>query len=305
MRIFYGLNPTIKYRKPVVALGVFDGLHLGHRHILLHVVNKARAIKGTAIVVTFWPHPQRQESLYSLEHRLRLIAECGIDVCVVIKFSPVFARIPAEKFIEQILVKKIHADYICVGRNFRFGQGAKGDFKLLKKFSRRFDFKLKGFRMLKINRKNISSTYIRRLITSGKLSQAQSLLGRPVSVFGTVIKGRSLARRLGFPTANINPHHEVLPPSGAYAVKVILGRVKLNGVCNIGFRPTIPRFGLAQSSKHVEAHIFNFHKNIYKKDLEIQFIKKIRQEKKFSSLHDLGAQINKDIEFARNMFSRH
>ncbi len=294
----------------MVALGVFDGVHLGHRHILKAAVEKARRIKGTSMVVTFWPDPHREESIYSLEHRLRLIGAVGIDVCVVIKFNQKFSRIPAEKFIKNILAERIDAKHIYVGRNFRFGREGKGDFKSLIKLSSLYYFKVKAFDIIKINHQPISSTYIRRLITSGKLKEAGRLLSRPVSVLGTVIKGASLATRLGFPTANIDPHHEVLPPSGVYAVLAIFHNKKFKGVCYIGTKPTFSRqdgipllTGKHQRQKHVEVYIFNFKKNIYGKYLEIQFIKKIRNERKFNSPQYLVQQVKKDIAQTRKIFS--
>jgi riboflavin kinase/FMN adenylyltransferase len=265
------------------------------------VVEKARSIKGTSMVVTFWPDPHREESIYSLEHRLRLIKNLGIEVCIVIKFSNRFSRISAEEFIKDILVKKIDAEYIYVGRNFRFGRGGKGDFKSLIKVSFFYHFKVKVFGIIKINHQPISSTYIRRLITKGKLDAASKLLSRSVSILGTVIKGTSLATRLGFPTANINPYHEVLPPSGIYAVSIIYNNKKFKGACYIGRRPTFK----PQRQKRVEVHIFEFKKNIYGKYLEIQFVKKIRNDKKFSSPESLARQIKKDIVSAKKIFSLH
>mgnify|MGYP001574225166 CR=1 FL=1 len=301
MKVIYGLSKIKKYKKPVIALGVFDGVHRGHRRILKAVVDKAKQIKGTSMVVTFWPDPHREKSLYSLEHRLKLMESIGIEVCIVIKFNKEFSIISAEDFIRDILVNKIGAQYIYVGRNFRFGKQARGDFKTLDKVSHIYNFKLKLFDIIKINNQPISSTYIRRLITKGKLNTARKLLSRPVSVLGTVIKGTSLAGRLGFPTANIDPHHEVLPPSGIYAVSVIFNHKNFQGVCYIGSKPTLKR----QIEKHIEVYIFNFRKNIYGKYLEIQFIKKIREERKFSSLESLAQQVKKDIVHTRKIFSLH
>lgn len=291
MEVIYGIKHIKKYRKPVVAIGVFDGLHLGHRKILKETVAFSRRIKGTSIVFTFWPHPQRQESLYSLEHRLRLIAELGLDVCIVVKFNKAFANISAEDFINDVLIKRLGAYCIHTGRNFRFGRAASGDFKLLKKFSNIYNFKFKAFNAVKKEAHPVSSTYIRRLITAGKLEKARQLLAKPVTVLGTVIRGISLAGRLGFPTANIDPHHEVLPPGGIYAVKVIFKKNKLNGVCFIG--------------KNIEVHIFNFNKNIYGKYLEIQFIKKIRKVRKFANRQALISQIKKDIKLAKKLLYLH
>lgn len=305
MKVIFGINRMRKFRKPVVAIGVFDGLHQGHRQILKSAVAKARSIKGTSLVLTFWPHPQKERSIICLEHRLRLIGEIGIDVCMVINFNQRFAKLSAINFVKNILFKRIGAHYIYVGRNFSFGRNAEGNFETLKDLSKIFGFKLKVFDVIKIENKPISSSYIRTLIKKGKLKSAQKLLSRPVSILGTVIRGTSLAGKLGFPTANIDPHHEVIPPSGVYAVKVLLNNAelpaKLNGICNIGTKPTFKQ----SDERHIEAYIFNFNRNIYGKYLELQFIKKIRDEKKFASPKKLAEQIKKDIGIARRIFSRH
>jgi len=300
MKVIYGVNKIRKFRKPVVALGVFDGVHRGHINILKGAVKKAGSIKGTSMVLTFWPHPQKEESLYSLEHRLRLISELGIDVCIVINFNQKFAKISAIDFIKNILFKKIHAHYIYVGKNFRFGKNAEGDFKTLVGLSKIYNFKIKVFGVIKIRNRPISSTYIRTLIKKGRLVLARKLLTRPVSILGTVIRGVSLARKLGFPTANINPHHEVIPPHGVYAVRIIFNGRKFNGICYIGCRPTF-----LSKSENVEVYIFNFNKNIYGKYLEIQFLREIREEKRFASASSLIEQIKKDILTSQRMFSLH
>lgn len=295
MKIFCGLKKVSKLKNPVVVLGVFDGVHLGHRNILKSAVSKARSIKGTSVVLTFWPHPQREKSLYSLQHRLRLIEELGIDICIVINFNRKFAKISAQDFVRDILVARLCAHYVYVGKNFRFGQGAEGDSGTLERLSGVYNFKLKLFGVKKIKNKPISSTYIRSLINGGRLDDARKLLNRPVSILGTIIRGRSLAKKLGFPTANINPHHEIIPASGVYAVRIIFKQKIYRGACYIGTRPTL-KGAKSAARKNIEVHIFNFHKEIYGQYLEIQFIKKIREEKKFDSLSSLSAQIRKDIK---------
>ncbi|MCX5699323.1 MAG: riboflavin biosynthesis protein RibF [Candidatus Omnitrophica bacterium] len=321
MKIIYGIGKIRKLRRPVVALGVFDGLHLGHRNILQAVVKKACQIKGTSLVLTFFPHPQGKERLYSLEHRLRLIAELGVDVCIVVNFSRGFAKISAQDFIAKILVKKIKVSFVYVGRNFRFGNKVLGDYRLLAVSAKKYKFGLKIFDVVKSAGVTVSSTAIRRLIKNSEIKKAQELLGRRVSVLGTVTRGNRLGRLLGFSTANIKAHHEVIPPAGIYAVKIILkpggGSIfpesssrkigpspcfsdeKYNGICYIGTRPTI---SAGNKSLRIEAHIFDFHKNIYGLMLEIQFIKLIRQDQKFASLKDLSSQIQKDIIFCRKIF---
>jgi riboflavin kinase / FMN adenylyltransferase len=298
MKIIYGFKKIRKFTRPVVALGVFDGLHLGHRNILQAVVKKAHQIKGTSLVLTFFPHPQGKESLYSLEHRIRLIAGLGIDACIVVNFNRSFAKISAQDFITKILVEKIGSSFVYVGKNSRFGSQASGDYRLLLKEAKQYKFRVKIFDVVKSGGLTVSSTAIRRLIKKSKIKQAQKLLGQRVSVLGTVTRGTRLGRRLGFPTANIKAHHEVIPPAGIYAVQVILDNKKYGGACYIGKRPSIPQRHKLLS---IEVHIFNFHKNIYGKVLEIQFIKLIRLDRKFTNLQDLSVQIQKDIIACRKI----
>jgi riboflavin kinase/FMN adenylyltransferase len=304
MKIFYGFNQIKKFKKPVLILGVFDGLHLAHRKILKAAIKKAKTIKGTSIVLTFWPHLQKKELIYSLQHRLNLIKELGIDIAIIINFNANFARLSAEDFVKDILVKRIGIKFIYIGKNFRFGRYAFGDVRLLKKLSSLYNFKVKIFDIMKIKNQPISSTYIRQLIKRGEIQAAQKLLTRPVSVLGTVVKGKSLAGELGFPTANIDPHHEILPPSGVYATKIIFQNKKLNGICYIGPKPTFILKGTKekrQQDAHIEVHIFNFHQSIYGKDLQIHFIKKIREAKKFATPEDLARQVKKDIIQAKKL----
>jgi riboflavin kinase/FMN adenylyltransferase len=263
---------------------------------------------------------------------LRLLGELGIQITIVINFTKAFAETSHEEFIENILVNRLRARYVFIGKNFRFGKGARGDCRFLRKMSHRYNFRLKVFEVMQLKGKPVSSTNIRRLITKGDLSGARKLLLRPVTILGTVIRGVTLGRRLGFPTANVNPHHEVLPPSGIYIVKIFLDNKPLvlpvlsprrkhgegfrsskhtthQGVCYIGTKPTIKErlsSGIKKShEKFIEVHIFNFMKNIYGRDIEVQFIKKMRDDRKFESLPALIEQIKKDITYAKKYFSRH
>ncbi len=298
MKIFRGISKIKKHRRVVVALGVFDGLHRGHLNILKAVVKKAKQVSGTSVVLTFWPHPQKEESLYSLQHRLSLLDALGIDICIIINFNKEFSKISAEVFIKDILVNKIGAQYIYIGKNFRFGSLAHGNYNLLCKAAKIYKYSVKKFSMVCVNKKPVSSTAIRKLIRQGNLAASKKLLGRRVSVLGSVIKGSRLGSRIGFPTANINPHHEVIPPAGIYAAKIILFGKTYYGICYIGRRPTIYAKNM---SDRIEVHIFDFYKNIYGEYLEIQFLKLIRPDKKFASIGDLTQQIQKDIISCRKI----
>ena len=297
MKIIYGLTHIKRYALPVVALGVFDGMHVAHRRLVRAAVKKALAIKGTGIVLTFWPHPQKQESLYSLSHRLRLIEELGVEVTIVVRFNKAFARTSAAAFVKNILVKKIGAAYVYAGKNFRFGKSALGTPSVLKRLARVYHFRVKIADVVKVSARRVSSTFIRSLITAGKLDKARILLGRPVSILGTVIKGAALGRHLGFPTANIDCHHEIVPPTGIYAVRASVRKKQYNGVCYIGTKPTFKTY----HAKVIEVHIFGFREVIYGQEMEIQFIKKIRNDLKFPTIPLLTQQIKKDIASAHKI----
>lgn len=305
MRVIYRLN-SIKSRAPsVVSMGVFDGVHRAHRSILNAAVKKARLSGMRSVAVTFWPHPQKEKTLYSLQHRLNLIGSLGLNTCLVIRFDKDFSRMNAERFISDILVKRLQAKYIYVGEDFRFGHQAKGDARLLLRLSDRHGFKVRLFKTIRLKKQRISSTLIRRLISEGELKKAASLLGSAVSVLGTVVKGDSVAKELGFPTANIDPHHEVTPPSGVYAVRAILGNRKFSAICYIGRRPTLIRERRLSHKKNIEVFIFNFGRSIYGKTLLVEFVKKIREEKKFSSAAELVVQIKKDILRSKRILPLH
>lgn len=311
MKTIFGIRNLSKNKRIVLAIGVFDGLHYAHRKILCEVVSLAKSINGLSAVLTFSPHPQKEETLYSLGHRLNLLEGIGVDICMVVNFNENFAKIKADDFITNIVSEKIHPDYIFVGRNFRFGKDAKGDVSLLQKFSTGHKFKLKVFNVIRLMNKPVSSTYIRNLIKQGELNSAQKLLAHRVSVLGTVVKGSSLARRLGFPTANIKAHHEIIPPSGVYLVQVRLNKKVLSGLCYIGSRPTFknkksgPVNPKIAQEKNIEVYIFNFNRDIYGCELEIQFIRKIRNEKKFKSPGFLVAQIKNDLVKAKKLLLPH
>lgn len=298
MKRIYNLH---KIRKAAASIGIFDGVHRAHQKVLKKLVKEAAKQNTKSLVVTFYPHPRQVLNpgskiplLISLEHRLKLIDDMGVDFLLVVKFTKSLSHMKADDFIERVLMHKLDIKALVVGKNFLFGFKKEGDFLLLKRMSKKYGFRLYGIKPVKMKASYISSTRIRKEIEEGNLKNASLMMGRPVTVLGSVIKGRSVGRRIGFPTANINPHHEAIPPSGVYAVDVMVQKKLFKGVLNIGTRPT---FGKDKESA-IELHILNFKKDIYGKDVEIIFKRKIRDEKKFPSIEALRRQIEKDISRA-------
>jgi riboflavin kinase/FMN adenylyltransferase len=309
MKIIHGLKALdIPAKGSVVTVGVFDGVHVGHKKIISHAVARARALGLKSVAVTFDPHPLKVlypkvkiPSLISLEHRIRTIRALGIDYVALLAFTRAMSRISPEKFVKDILIGKLGMKEIYVGDNFFFGRGARAGTRMLEKLSSETDFKAVALKHVKINGRIVSSSLIRQLIVKGDLKQASRMLGRPVSILGTVVHGAKRGRLLGFPTANINPHHEAIPPSAVYAVTVKLNRKIYKAVLNIGIRPTFHRWS-HELEPTVEVHLLGFNEDIYGKDIEVIFIKKMRDQFKFKTKEALMAQIHKDVKRARAYF---
>lgn len=313
MKVIYGTGSPNKFRSvpKVVAVGVFDGVHLGHQMLLRRVVHEARRSPMASVasaVVTFSFHPshlfdslKKIPHLTSLEHKISFIAACGIDYCYVIDFDRAFASMTPEFFIKDILLKKIGMASMYVGEDFMFGKGAKGDKGLLQVLSRKLHFKLHVLKHHKIGNRIISSTFIRELVRNGRLNQAARLLGRYVSILGEVIKGEGHGAALGYPTANIKPHHEVMVPNGIYATHSVFRGKAFPSITYVGTRPTFRTEG---SRRSVESFLFDFKKNIYGFEMEIQFVKKIRDDKKFPSARELTKAIEQDVLSARKILTK-
>ena len=296
-------------KRSVVTIGVFDGVHIGHQAVIKKVVQRARAIGAISVTITFDPHPMTVlspghfvPSLISLKHRIRIIKDLGIDKVQVINFDKRIAKMSPEKFVKDIVAGRLNAKEIFVGEDFCFSKAAGADIKALKRIGGPAGLKVYSVKAVKRDGQVISSSEIRRLVVAGRIKEASELLGRPFSILGTVVSGAKLARVLGYPTANINPHHEAMPPSGVYAVKVKLNKRLFNGVMNIGVRPTFYDHGM-EPEPSIEVHIFGFHGNIYGKDLEIVFVKRIRAEKKFNTIDSLIEQVRKDEKAAKRLLS--
>jgi riboflavin kinase/FMN adenylyltransferase len=291
-----------------LAIGVFDGVHLGHRAVIEHALASADASNGTAVVVTFDPHPaqvlrpaQAPALLTSTRHKLRLLAQLGVEDTLVIPFDATFAATAPADFIRELAATCRPLRQICVGQNWAFGKGRAGNIALLTELGAKLGFEATGLAGVAVNGEPVSSTAIRAAVQAGDLDTAARLLGRPFSIFSTVIAGNQMGQKLGFPTANLRPESEQLPPNGVYAVRASLGSELLPGVANIGLRPTVEK-----SAKEIllEVHLFDFSADLYGQDLEIHFLHFLRPEQKFPSLDALKAQIAADSKAARTLLAR-
>lgn len=282
---------------PSVALtmGMFDGVHLGHRRVVETLVAEARRIGGSAALLTFDPHPRKllggEEGalLMSVEHRLRLLKGFGLDFCIVTAFDRAMARQEAGAFVTTRLLGAMRLRLVCVGEGFAFGSHRGGDVKLLRSLGAVHGFTVTVVAGVRVGGMAVSSTAIRRLIAGGEIGKASLLLGRPYSIFGSVVRGKALGRKLGIPTANLSAGGELLPPPGVYTVQAVRGDGLHCGVMNIDRRGC------------VEVHLFDFNDNLYGEQLELIVGKKLREEREFGSVKELAEQIRCDIAIARQM----
>ena len=304
MKVFRTLAELAATNRPVsLAIGVFDGVHLGHQRVL-NQARAARAADGLAVALTFDPHPIRilrpdhaPVLLTSTAHKLALIEQLDIDACVLIHFDNAFAAITAEQFIAQLAFCR----HICVGTRFHFGHDRTGNPALLAQLAPRYGFTVTEIKpVLTPAGEMISSTAVRQHILAGNLDRAAAMLGRPFSILGTVIKGDGIGHQLGYPTANVYPAPggEAFPPDGVYLTRVTVAGQTLTGVINLGRRPT---FTDRSHQRLLEVHLLDFNRDIYGQELEVTFLQKLRGEQKFATVGDLKIQIAADIATARQL----
>jgi len=305
--IFLNGSFDLRLKKTCAAIGIFDGVHRGHQYLIKEMIKTARRLKARPVVITFSPHPAhvlkpelKLGYITSLEDRFRLLSALGAAVCVVVRFNRSFARILPQKFIKEILVQKLGVKAVFVGENFRFGKDRSGDIDLFRKCALAYGYEMHAVPSLKQGPAVISSTLIRKTAGEGQLNKARRLLGRPLFAAGAVVTGDGRGRSLGYATANVDYHSDILPPQGVYAVRAVLGAQSFPAVANFGMRPT---FAAKNPKPLLEVHILDFSKNIYGRRIKIEFLKKLRGEKKFSSAQQLIRQIQKDISTARTYFA--
>ncbi|MDM8549784.1 bifunctional riboflavin kinase/FAD synthetase [Desulfobacterales bacterium HSG2] len=310
MEFIEGIEKIEKpYKNAVITIGNFDGVHIGHQSLFHEVIERADTIGGTSVAMTFEPHPIKvlkqngHPPLITLyEQKVELITRTGIDVLICVPFTRKFAEVTASEFVEDILVKRIGMKAIVVGNDYTFGKNREGNLDFLKNEAERLNFKLIVADWIQPPANGsvrTSSTRIREFVMDGKLAEAQRLLGRHYQIRGTVETGRDRGGKLlGFPTANIKLYDELAPKTGVYAVTVECQGKKYKGVANIGYSPT---FG--DHLYTVEVHILDFNDNIYGEKIRVNFIKRLRDEKKFSDISELSEQIGRDIIKAREILS--
>ena len=297
-----------KFSSPSVAIGNFDGVHLGHREILSRTVKSAHDRGKEAVVYTFDPHPrivlnkvQDVPRINTEAEREQILEELGIDILILAEFTPEYASQTPEQFVENTLVEELGVRSLFVGENYRFGKGRSGTAVMLKKTGHELGFTVHVVPSVKVDEVVVSSSEIRKLLLSGEIRRANELLGRPFKIAGKVIHGHSRGKKLGFPTANIKPEPKLCPPDGVYAVYCILDDDKKNlrpGVMNIGWNPTFKDRRVSY-----EAHIMDLDRDLYGQRIEMQIIDRIRAEMTFNNVEELKEQIRKDIKYSREIFS--
>ena len=289
---------------PVLTIGVFDGVHLGHQEILKRVVSRAGEVGGTAVVLTFRPHPQKVISsrdapplLQTDEQKIELLEREGIEVLVRTPFTRKLSLLSPRQFVQSVLhrrgIREVH-----VGSNFRFGHRRAGDFQLLRELAGECGIRVEGIEQVRTGQGRISSTMIRENLRLGRVGEASSMLGRPYEIWGTVVKGAGRGGRLGFPTANLQVLNELIPAVGVYVTQVQLDGVPIGSVTNIGFRPTLTPG--TDPLPVVESHILDFNGNLYGQPLRLRFLKRLRPEEKFDNVEKLQHQVQRDIQNARD-----
>lgn len=292
-------------KNPVVTIGTFDGVHLGHQQVIARLNDFARMHDGESVIFTFFPHPRLVTSpgetnlrlLTTLQEKEVLFAASGIRHLIVFPFTKEFSQLSYAGFVEEILVNKMHTRCLVVGYDHRFGRNREGGFDYLQQCAQRFEFAIEKLEPLLIDQANVSSTRIRNALESGDVQLANRLLGYSYSVHGTVVEGRRMGRQMGFPTANIEASdpHKLIPGYGVYAVEIMVEGKRCHGMLNIGSRPT---FNRNADNRSIEVHIFGFTGNLYHRKVTVIFRAKLREEQKFGSAAELAAQLVKDKEEA-------
>ena len=307
MRLFHGTDNADIARPTVLTLGVFDGLHLGHQAIMRMVVERARAIGASPTVLTFEPHPRavlHPESapplLQTFDQKIEALSVLGIKQTIVIHFDKAFAQIRAADFLREVVAERLHAKEVYLGRGFAFGHNREGNIDLLRAVSEDLGFFADEVPEVRLRGQRVSSSRIRELLLQGRVNLARRMLGRPYGVEGRIVRGAERGVKLGFPTANLHPQNRVIPRGGVYVTAALIDGQWRRSVTNVGTRPTFDDG--AETS--VETHVMNWSGDLYGGVIRVRFLHRLRDERKFSSIEELQAQITCDVARAQEFFAR-
>lgn len=294
------------FKTPAVTLGNFDGVHCGHQEILRRLVATARALGGDSVVLTFHPHPtsvlnpaHAPRLITDLRGRIERVAAMGVDVIIIQRFTVPFSQITAEDFVRRFLIDKLGVRAVVVGHRVSFGHNRGGHAATLRELGARYGFSVEVVGPVEVDGISVSSSAVRKAIAAGDLERARLLLGRPAIIAGRVMHGHHRGKSLGFPTVNLRVTNLVRPPDGVYAVRVRVPQGEYGGVANLGFNPT---FG--DHERSLEAHLFDFHEDLYGRRVEVIFVERLRNELKFPSPEALAEQIARDVSAARQALVR-
>lgn len=288
----------------VITIGTFDGVHVGHRAIIKRLVSSAKEEGLVSVVLTFFPHPRmvlQKDSdiklINTLAEKKQLLQEIGLDYFVVEPFTYEFSRLTALQYVRDILVGQLNAKKIIIGYDHRFGRNRNADIQDLKKYGVEFGFEVEEISAQQLNEVSVSSTKIRKALAKGAIDTANTYLGYPFSITGTVTKGKALGRTIGYPTANlhVSQTYKLIPKNGVYVVKALIDNTLTYGITSIGTNPTV-----GGTAKSIETFFLDTHTDLYDKQLQIYFLEHIREEATFNNLEDLKKAIQKDEAFARN-----
>ena len=309
MKRVVGLTESLQKNHSIVTIGTFDGVHIGHQKIINRVINLGKEKGLKSVVLTFFPHPRmvlQKDSnlklLNTIEEREAILTKLGLDQMVIKNFTKEFANLSARDFVKTVLVEALHAKYIIIGYDHKFGKNRSADIHDLKTFGKEFGFEVEEISAQDVEHVAVSSTKIRKALQEGDIETANAFLGNPFFLTGTVIKGKGLGKQIGFPTANIHiaVDYKLIPKDGVYVVKGIVKGKTVSGMMNIGTNPTVD--GVHHS---LEVHFFDFDEDIYGESIQIEFLKRLRNEQKFGSLKSLTDQLKKDRITAENLLDIH
>ena len=309
MKVYFDID-TFKATNPVVTIGTFDGVHNGHKKVIGRLKELASEIEGESVIFTFFPHPRLVLSpeegnlrlLTTLDEKIRLLEEAGIDHLIAFPFTREFSNLSYSDFVKTILVDKLDTRCLVVGYDHKFGKNREGGFEFLKQCAHQYNFRLEQLDALCMDDIHVSSTKIRAALEKGDIDRANEFLGYRFTLHGSVVEGQQLGRKIQFPTANIESSdpHKIIPGHGVYAVTTRIGGSVYKGMLNIGTRPTV---NSNADHRSIEVHIFGFSETIYGKQLELCFYHKIREEQKFSSIDKLKARLEEDKIQVQSYFS--